>query len=393
MQYEQALSYLFSRERFGIRLGLANIRKLLQRLDNPHKNLRFIHIAGTNGKGSCCAMISSILQEQGYKVGLYTSPHLVDFRERIQINNRKISRQDLAMLTDKIKPLIKSQTFFEVTTAIAFRYFKDKKVDFVVTEVGMGGRLDATNVIRPLVSLITNVAFEHKEHLGDTIEKIAYEKAGIIKNNTPTVTSADGKALKVIETICKKRNSRLTVVKINRDIHTNLEGSFQLINASASVAAINILEQQGIKISGSSITKGLKKVIWPARMQFISKNILLDCAHNPPAVKILVKELNKLKNKYNKFILLTGIMKDKDIRNMIKMLSSLVDHMIITRPNLERAAHPEYIAKFIEKGNPKYTIIPSVKEAVRFGKSITGKKDLLFITGSIYTVGEAMHYL
>ena len=387
MNYNQALDYINSRELFGIKLGLSNIRKLLKKLNNPHKDLKFIHIAGTNGKGSCCAMISSILQEQGYRVGMYTSPHLISFKERIQINKKKIPKKEVIRLVKKLKPLITTHTYFEVVTALAFQYFKDKNVDFVVAEVGMGGRLDATNVITPIISIITNISLEHKEHLGDTIEKIAFEKAGIVKKNIPTVTAAKDKALKVIKNICKKRNSKLSIVNIKENIHTNLNGHFQLINASTSLKTVQLLKQQGIEISNQSITKGLKKVLWPGRMQFIKHNILLDCAHNPAAVKALVKEIKKLK--YKNLILMIGILKDKDIKEMINELSPLANDIIITKPKTERATDPKQIAKHLENS---YAIIPSIKNAVKFATSITKKEDLLLITGSIYTVGEAMGY-
>ncbi len=388
MQYSKALDYLNSRETFGIRLGLANIRRLLKKLGNPHKSLNFIHVAGTNGKGSCCAIIKSALQEQGYKVGMYTSPHLIDFEERIIINDKRISKKDIARLLTKIKPFVTTHTYFEIATTLAFLYFKEKNVDFVVAEVGMGGRLDATNVITPLVSVITNISLEHKEHLGNTIEKIAYEKAGIIKKNIPTVTSAKNGALKVMRQICKKRNSELHIANINNKLKTNLNGRFQLMNASTSLKTIKVLRQQGIEISDKAIAKGFNKVLWPGRMQFISKNILLDCAHNPAAVKTLKKEIKKLK--YKNLILLTGILKDKNIKEMITDLSEIADDVIITKSKIHRAADPEFIAKQL---NNNYAIIPSIKKAVKFAKSVTKKEDLLLITGSIYTVGEAMQHL
>lgn len=388
MQYGKALGYLNSRESFGIRLGLASIRGLLKRLGNPHKSLRFIHVAGTNGKGSCCAMISSILQQQGYKVGMYTSPHLTEFEERIKVNSRNISKKDTARLLTRIKRSVTTHTYFEIVTALAFLYFREKNVDFVVAEVGMGGRLDATNVITPLVSVITNISLEHKEHLGKTIKKIAYEKAGIIKKGIPVVTAAENSALNVIKEICRKRGSALHIVKINRKIQTNLKGSFQLANASTSLKAIQVLKKQGIDISDKAIEKGLRKVLWPGRMQFIKSNILLDCAHNPAAIKVLVREIKKLE--YRSLILLMGILKDKDIKEMIGEIAPMSSDIIIAEPKTERAADPEYIAKYIKTN---YAIIPSIKKAVKFARSVTKKEDLLIITGSIYTVGEAMKHL
>lgn len=388
MSYQETLKYIYSREQFGIKLGLSNIKGILEDLGHPEDYLDFIHVAGTNGKGSVCAMISSVLQKQGYKVGLYTSPHLVDFTERIQINNEKISEKDLTKLVKKVSPYITNHTFFEAVTALAFQYFKEKKVDFVVAEVGMGGRLDATNTIKPLVSVITNISLEHREYLGDTIEKIAFEKAGIIKKGVPCITAATGAALSTIKEICTKRKSKLSVVRLNKNIKTNLNGFFQLINASTCLKVIDTLRDLGFDISKSSITKGLMKVVWPARMHFIHKNVLLDCAHNPAAVDVLAKEIKKLK--YKNLILITGILKDKNIKEMIAKLAPLADHIIITKPDINRAANPKYITKFIKKD---CSILPNVKEAVDLGRSMIKKEDLLLITGSIYTVGEAMEHL
>lgn len=388
MTYDDTLNYIYGRETFGIKFGLANIKSLLEKLGNPHNYLKFIHITGTNGKGSCCAMLASILQEEGYKVGLYTSPHLMDFTERIKINNKNIPKKDVVRIFKKINPLLETHTFFEVVTALAFKYFYDKKVDFVIAEVGMGGRLDATNVITPLLSVITNVSLEHTGYLGSTIEKIAREKAGIIKKGIPTVTLAEGIALDVIKDVCKKMNSALYIPEINRDVKTNLRGSFQLMNASACLKSVDVLRGSGIIISDAAVSRGLSKVIWPARFEFIYKNILLDCAHNPAAIGVLVDELRNLK--YSRLIILTGILKDKDIKSMIAVLNPLASRFILARPNINRASDPGYIANFVKKD---YKIIPEVAEAVKYAKSILKKGDLLLITGSTYTVGEAMKQL
>ena len=214
MNYDNVIKYLYSLERKkGSKLGLKNIKELLRKINNPEKDLKCIHVAGTNGKGSVCAMISSVLQEAGYKVGMYTSPHLSDFRERFLINNKKISKKNIIKYFLEVKKFVDEQTFFEVITAMAFLYFKAEKVDFLVLEVGLGGRLDATNVVRPLISVITNVDIEHTDFLGKKIERIAYEKAGIIKENIPVVTGARGKSLSTIKRICKEKNSELFISK------------------------------------------------------------------------------------------------------------------------------------------------------------------------------------
>ena len=212
MNYSNVIKYLYSLERKkGSKLGLKNIRNLLKKVNNPEKSLKVIHVAGTNGKGSVCAMISSILQEAGCKVGMYTSPHLKDFRDRFLINNKKIIKNDVVKYFLKVKKFIDEQTFFEVITAMAFLYFNDEKVDFLVLEVGLGGRLDATNVVKPLVSVITNIDIEHTDFLGKTLEKITHEKAGIIKKNIPVITGAKGKSLKIIKKVCKKNHCKLFI--------------------------------------------------------------------------------------------------------------------------------------------------------------------------------------
>src|SRR3989344_3935982 len=228
MDYRKTLEYLYSLESSKIKLGLENIQNLLSKIGNLEKQLKFIHVAGTNGKGSVCSMLFYILKEAGYKVGLYTSPHLKRFNERIRINGHFITDKEIVDYFLRVKPHITTQSFFEITTAMAFLYFKDKNVDFAVLEVGLGGRLDATNVVTPLISVITNIELEHTDLLGDTIEKIAFEKAGIIKDNVPVVTIAKGKALETIKKIAKGKNAPLYSAKKYGSIQFDyLNGSFQ----------------------------------------------------------------------------------------------------------------------------------------------------------------------
>jgi dihydrofolate synthase / folylpolyglutamate synthase len=384
MQYKSALKYLYDRELFGMRLGLDNIAKLMKSLNNPQNSYKSIHVAGTNGKGSVCAFLSSILQEQGYKVGVYTSPHLVDFRERIKINGEKISKKDIVKILSKIKPLIKDHTFFEVVTAISFLYFKEKKVDFAIFEVGMGGRLDATNIIMPKLSIITNISLEHTEHLGKTINQIAFEKAGIIKKDTPLVVSKDCKGLKIIKKIVKKNNSKIYLVKTKK-IKTSLKGSFQNKNVSIALKSIEILNKK-YKINKESINKGLLSVKWPGRFEFISKNMIFDCAHNPDGAKTLARELKNYKNIY----IILGIMKDKDIKHIVNNLEKIAKEIIVTKPHISRAAMPNSITKFIHK---KVTIINNIDEALKYAKLKAGEKGWVVLTGSIFTVGEAFSFI
>jgi dihydrofolate synthase / folylpolyglutamate synthase len=386
MGYEETIEYLYNRGFFTVKFGLDGISNLVKEFNNPQNNYKTIHIAGTNGKGSTSSFISSMLIKQGYKVGVYTSPHLVDFRERIKINFDNIPKQELVKIIKQLKPYVKKQTFFEIVTAAAFIYFSNENVDFAIIEVGMGGRLDATNIITPEVSVITNISMEHTAHLGDTIEKISNEKGGIIKPNIPVVTSPNGKAFEIIKSICSKNNSELIVIEEN-GFDLGMKGSFQRENAMLAVEAINILKKNGIKINKESINFGLKNAKWPGRMDFIKENVLFDCAHNPNGAKTLVKELKLLG--FEDVILIIGIMKDKDIKHMVKEFEKCSNEIIVTKPNITRGEEPQNIAKYISK---KYIIMPSIKKALSYAMEISEDK-LIVLSGSIFTVGEGFEAL
>ena len=390
MSYDNVIKSIYELEKHGIKLGLYNIKLLLNKLNNPHKTLKIIHVAGTNGKGSVCAIIASILQEAGFKVGMYTSPHLRRFSERILINSKEIPKKDIVRLYNKVKKYYKNQTFFEFVTAMAFLYFKQKKVDFLVLEVGLGGRLDATNVVDPLISVITNIGLEHTDYLGKTISSVAYEKAGIIKRNKPVVFGYNYKALKVIKKVCKRKNSRLFLVKKSsqKNLKLNLKGDFQLDNAAIALTTIDTLKKfYNIKITKKNIKDGLIKVKWPGRFEFIEKNVLVDCAHNPTGAFALRKEILKIKSNYKKIILVIGILKDKDIAGILKQLVPLANKVIITKAKINRAAEPKKLAEYIKKD---FKIIVDVKKALNYAKSIAQKNDLVLVTGSCFVVGEAI---
>jgi len=383
MNHKQSTKYLFSLQHFGTKLGLANITRLLDKLGNPHKGLKVIHVAGTNGKGSVCAMISSILEKAGYRVGMYTSPHLKDLNERFLVNGEKISNKDIARLTAIVKKYREDQTFFEILTAMAFLYFKEQKVDFLVLEVGLGGRLDATNVIKPLVSIITNIGKEHTEYLGKNIANIAYEKAGVIKKNIPTITAANGKALKVIENVAKDRSSKLFLVNKKKNFTLSLNGGFQQLNAAVAVETIEVLKRHyNLNITESHIDSGLKTAYWSGRFEYIKNNILVDCAHNLDGVKALVNELKKIKKK---IILVIGILKDKDKEAMLKLLEPFASKIILTKAKVPRATEPKELAKYLKKD---HKTINDPKKALKYAKSIAKKNDLILVAGSIYIVGE-----
>ncbi len=396
------LEYLYSLQKFGMKFGLRNIRSLLHSVGDPYKKIKTIHIAGTNGKGSTSSMIAAVLTAAGYNVGLYTSPHLVKFNERIRINGRMISDSDIVRYTKKLKPQIQKlkATFFEATTAMAFNYFADEKVDIAVIETGLGGRLDSTNVILPLVSVITSIGKDHTEQLGNTLGSIAREKAGIIKSNIPVVIGAiNGSAKKVIAQTAKEKKSLLIEskkLKLPSDIHIQLKGEHQITNAKAAIAAINVVSKYFL-IDKKAIREGLENTSQltglRARFEFIQRtpNILLDVAHNPGAIQTLVSELKKLT--YKKFVIVFAVMKDKDFRSILKQFKRFKCTIITTQPKVERALPSEQLYAICKEMKLNSLHAPTVRDALNIGKKITGKNDLLVVTGSHFLVGEAIAIL
>lgn len=420
MSYKETLSYLFGLQKFGIKFGLSNITNLLGLLGNPHKGLKAVHVAGTNGKGSTSVTISSIMQESGYKVGLYTSPHLVNFTERIRINGREIEEERVVQLTEKIRFKIQDSgfneelsniTFFEFTTAMALLYFVEEGVDIVVMETGMGGRLDATNVVNPLVSIITNVSIEHREFLGDTLEAIAYEKAGIIKDRTPVVTGVEQtSAFQVIERICSEKGASLYrlgrdfsfrkkgidifsykgVKESFDDLRLNLLGGHQFTNASLALAAVELLTDKGLIVPRNAIYSGLQKVSWPGRLETVSTNprIILDGAHNPAGAEVLAKTIaNEIK--FDRLFLILGIMADKDIDAIISPLAPLAHEVILSRPGYERASSASALLPVARKSNSNSVAFEELREAIDYARSKASDMDLIIVSGSLFTVGEA----
>ena len=405
---------------YGIKLGLDRIKYIVDKLGNPERRYRNIHVAGTNGKGTVCRLLSNILLEDGYHVGLYTSPHLYDIRERFIVDNKIIEEEKLLEVISIVKPVVDKliqkkiyPTYFEVTTAIAFQYFSMEDVDIAVIEVGMGGRFDATNIITPMVSIITNISLDHQQFLGETIEEIAFEKAGVIKNDIPVITAADKKALKIIEKTVIEKNSPLRYIKkdyirrisknidrqifhieLERDytIETSLLGRQQGENIAIVLAAIEELRKQGLKISDESIKNGIKKTNTPGRMELISRKplILLDGAHNIAGIKVLKENL--LDFNYDKLILVFGVLKDKNYSDMIDIISENADIIILTQPDTSRASPVNSIIKLIDETKKVY-VTTKVRDAVDQALKVVGKKDMICITGSLYTVGEAREIL
>jgi dihydrofolate synthase/folylpolyglutamate synthase len=361
------INYLKSLEKFGMNLGLERIKVILSKLENPQTKFKSIHIAGTNGKGSTAAMIASILQTAGYRVGLYTSPHFIDYTERIKINGKDISGQDFKAGLKIVKRSGQKPTVFEALTAVAFWYFAKKKVDYAVVEVGLGGRLDATNVITPLVSVITNIDLEHTEVLGKTLAKIAAEKAAIIKPGVPVVTAENKReALQVLEKKAEKNSSLLVgISRKQKAVSSKLIGEHQKLNAACAIAAIRLA---GIKVTKGQIKKGLAKTVWPGRLQIISRQplIILDGAHNPAGAKVLVVALKKRYPK-TKFTVIYGCQRTKDFKNCQHNLKPVTARLIKAK-----SSHPD--------ASPGI----SLKQAL----ALWDKKTPLLITGSLFLVAD-----
>ena len=427
--YTEALDYIYDLTKYGVKLGLKNTRYLLSLLGEPHKKLKIIHVAGTNGKGSTCSLISSILQSDGYKVGLYTSPHLVDFTERIEINHKPIDRKKVSELLERIKPYIEKvanspsyghPTFFEVITSMAFLYFYEEQIDFLVLEVGLGGRLDATNVCEPLISVITHIDYDHMDKLGNSLEEITREKGGIIKPRGIVISSKQHEEVhNEIKKIANEKNSLVystgreisyKIVKsdINgvifdlkgiyhnyKNLHTPLLGRHQVDNATTAIIATEALKIRGVNISEKAIRIGLEKVKWTGRLEIIQNNptLILDGAHNPSGIRIVRQALKEIFS-YNRLILVLASFADKDYKKMIQIIAPKADLIIATKTMSPRAATSQIIAKeaakYIEQN--KIIVTENIPQAINCALSNSKKDDLICITGSLYTVGEAKKY-
>lgn len=378
---DSSLDKILQLERKKKKFTLSGIKRFVNAEGLDFSKLKIIHVAGTNGKGSVCSMIASSLSDAGYSVGLYTSPHLVKINERIRVSRKLISDKDLKRLSKKVFALEKKHniplSFFETLTVISLLYFIEKDVEFAVIETGMGGRLDATNIITPALSVITNVSLEHKEILGDTVEKIAAEKAGIVKPKVPVVTNAKGKALGVIKESCRRSGSDMLVPEKLKKIPLEFKQNYQKENAETASAALRYLG-----ISEKHISSGLKGSAWPGRFHFIGSNLLLDAAHNPAGITALIRSLESLD--YRKLFIIFDIMQDKDPGSMCKSLSKIDAGFILTRAAVSRALHPSSFQSFF----PSPVITDNLEEALSYAYKKATKKDLILITGSIYLIGE-----
>jgi dihydrofolate synthase/folylpolyglutamate synthase len=419
--YQAALDFLYSLEKFGMIFGLTQVEKILEAIGSPDTSIHSIHIGGTNGKGSTAAMMASILQQEGYRVGLYTSPHLIRFTERIKVNGKEIEEEDVARLTGWMRERIKAAgitppfTFFDFTTAMALLHFSQRVVDLAILEVGLGGRLDSTNVVDPLLSIVTNVEKDHEDVLGKTILKIAGEKGGIIKKGRPFITAAtQPRVLRLFSKICRENGA--PYFRVGKDFHNtrvgerdfhyeglhrklwgvrlNLLGPHQVTNATTALGAMEVLEELGYTVSTQAMMEGLAVVEWPGRLERVSSSppVILDGAHNPAGALVLRKSLEQ-EFQFRRLILLIGILKDKDIKGILHTLAPVADHIILSKPCVERAASGTSLQKALGQNGTKAEIVEDLHEAITRGISLTGEEDLLCITGSLYTVGEAKAFL
>jgi dihydrofolate synthase/folylpolyglutamate synthase len=421
MNHHETLAYLYGLERFGMIFGLENISRLLRVLGDPHRALQVVHVGGTNGKGSVSAMMASVLQEEGYRVGLYTSPHLVSFTERIQINGTEIAWDEVVRLTDLLRCRIEKEgiprqfTFFDFTTALALYYFSHQEVDLSILEVGLGGRLDSTNVVHPLITVITNVAKDHFQILGERIEDIAREKAGIVKHDVPLMSGAtQPEVIQILEETCREKEAPMRLAgrdfkgeKTTRggldfhgrrwhlaDIRLGVAGPFQIENATVALGALEALEERGYRIGEESIYKGLATVRWPGRLELVqeSPQILLDGAHNPAAARSL-KEALQEEFDYRHLYMVMGIMQDKEVTAIVASLAPLADVLIAASPHNPRAMSAQRLAEIAHDYCSAVTVIEDVSEGVEYARKVTQEDDLILVTGSLFTVGEARDYL
>ena len=416
MTYSSAVAYLYCLQKHGIKLGLVTMTALMVRLGMPQTRYRTLHIAGTNGKGSTAAMAAAVLQAAGYRVGLYTSPHLVEFRERIRVNGEMIAESRVAQLTEQLQALCQpdlSPTFFEYTTAMAFQHFADSGVDVAVLEVGLGGRFDATNVVMPVACAVTTISLDHQEYLGTTCSSIAFEKAGILKPGVPVVLGRiEGDAWRTIEQAARERQA--PVFRLNEDFRTEgeepqqfsyrglgmqydgltcaLEGRHQLDNAACALALLGAVAPKGIAVTAEAVRAGLRAVNWAGRLEVVDRRptILLDGAHNPAAATSLADYLTRSDRSHpsRPVVLVLGMMRDKDHRGFVEPLRDLVDEVVLTQADLPRAATAQELRASLEGLLPHPHLVPSISDAMALARQLATPDGLVCVTGSLMLVGE-----
>ena len=413
----QAIAWVFDLQKFGIKFGLSSTLDLLARLGLPYQEGRYIHIAGTNGKGSVAAMLSAVLNLAGYPVGLYTSPHLVSMQERFRLRDREIPEDGLLYLINRVRSVVDAAeppTFFEFVTAMAILYFLEEKADPIILETGMGGRLDATNIVQPQVAVITNISRDHQDYLGRGLLAIAGEKAGIIKAGAPLVTYAtQPSVLDLLRRGCRELGTPLyqggvdfkaqgrgggqfNYHGLEKDLHglsLSLTGRHQYRNAAVALAVLELLAGRGFTVGEAAIREGLQHTRWPGRLEQVSQDpcILLDGAHNPAAALTLAQTLKKSRGN-GRLLLVMGIMADKEVDTILARLLPLAQTVIFTQPQYFRAAAPADLARRAAPFNLEIIQVPRVREAIQRAQSLARPEDCIVITGSLFTVGEAKEY-
>ncbi len=422
MKYTDALAYINDKDKFGSKLGLTSIGRLMELLANPQDNLKIIHVAGTNGKGSTSSYLANCIRSAGYNVGLFTSPYLERFNERIQINGLDIPDDKLGQITSRVKDACDQMvgmgqghpTTFEVITAIGFVYFYEEKVDYLVLEVGLGGRFDSTNVIKnSLASVITSIDYDHIKELGNTLEEIAYQKAGIIKENGLVISyDQDQEVADVILEVVKDNNAEIFISKSENleivkesdrgnifnyrygedyldSVQTSMIGQYQIYNASLAITTLLLLRDKGlIDIDKDHIYKGILDTKWRGRLEVLRRDpiFLIDGAHNVQGIDHLSKALKLFS--YDRLILGIGILKDKDVDHMIEKLIPLADIVVTTEVNMPRRLEAEELARKIKNYNENVYIEKDIKDAIHKALSIANKDDLILFGGSLYLIGE-----
>ncbi len=418
MNYAEAIQFLYDLRLFGAKFGLENTFKLAALAGEPQRRLRFIHVAGTNGKGSTCAMLECMYRASGLRVGLFTSPHLVSFAERIQVNRRPVPEREVVRLVEGMRAWVRqfspehSPTFFEAVTVMALRYFAEQGCDLVIWETGLGGRLDSTNIVTPLASVITNIQFDHQRWLGETLARIAAEKAGILKPGVPAITAAEEpEALAVIQETALQQHSPLTLVTPAHTQHPPLDalrlpllGWHQRMNAAVALATVRTLQAQ-VPVSDAAIRAGLLGVRWPGRLQLVERTcpaadgksapkpiqrLLLDGAHNSGGVTTLRAALEEHFPNTRPTVIL-GIMQDKDWDLMCEILAPLAARILCTPVGSERSADPAKLREACRRTNPEaqVAVCVSLADALR----LAGNDPFVVIAGSLYLIGEAMEFL
>ncbi len=414
MNATEAIEYIHSVCWKGSVLGLGRTQELLRRMGNPEKKLKFVHIAGTNGKGSTAAMTASILRKAGYRTGLYTSPYIYRFHERMQVDGEEISDQELVEVTEYVKPLAESMeespTEFELVSCIAFEYFARKKCDIVVLEVGMGGAMDSTNVIEvPEVAVITNIGLDHTEVLGDTVEKIAATKAGIFKENGHAVIYRSSPSVeRVLEDICKERHVHLKKADFDslvlhshglegqvfdcgqrKNLQLPLLGDHQLHNAAVVLSTVDTLIEEGWKISEDNIREGLRDTRWPGRFDIVGRDplFIIDGGHNPQCFEALVKNIEDYLAG-RRIVALTGVLADKDYAQMYKPVMPLVSQFVCITPPNPRKLEAKLLAEYLQEAGATATSCESIEEGVKTAIELAGRDGVVMCFGSLYTIGS-----